>query len=154
MSKCGREQMHDDFCNSYNVRSLIFRPTCFKNPGNPSCIDLVLTNSPYSFQSRTGIEADLSDFNKITVVVMKTLFQMSQPKRIKYRNYRAFSNGYREDLISKLSNEKLNSETLVKGALSGLRQFLATESSLKMMKNAFYFTSKALFVLKLYKFLS
>ena len=41
-----------------------------------------------------------------------------------------------------------------KGALSGLRQFLATESPLKMMKNAFYFTSKALFVLKIFKLLS
>ena len=27
-----------------------------------------------------------------------------------------------------------------KGALSGLRQYLANESPLKMMKNAFYFT--------------
>ena len=42
----------------------------------------------------------------------------------------------------------------LKGALSGLRQFLAAESPLKMMKNAFYFTSKALFVLKIFKFLS
>ena len=42
----------------------------------------------------------------------------------------------------------------VKGALSGLRQFFATESPLKMMKNAFYFTSKALFVLKIFRFLS
>ena len=41
-----------------------------------------------------------------------------------------------------------------KGALSGLRQFLATESPLKMMKNAFYFTLKALFVLKIFTFLS
>ena len=41
-----------------------------------------------------------------------------------------------------------------KGALSGLRHFLATESPLKIMKNAFYFTSNALFVLKIFKFLS
>ena len=41
-----------------------------------------------------------------------------------------------------------------KGVLSGLRQFLATESPLKMMKNAFYFISKALFLLKIFKFLS
>ena len=41
-----------------------------------------------------------------------------------------------------------------KGALSGVRQFLATESPLKLMKNAFYFTSKAPFVLKIFKFLS
>ena len=33
-------------------------------------------------------------------------------------------------------------------------QFLATENSLKVMKNAFYFTLKALFVLKIFKFLS
>ena len=42
----------------------------------------------------------------------------------------------------------------LKGALSGLRKFLATESPLKMMKNVFYFISKALFVLKIFKFLS
>ena len=40
-----------------------------------------------------------------------------------------------------------------KGTLSGLRQHLATESPLKMMKNTFYFTTKALFVLKIFKFL-
>ena len=40
-----------------------------------------------------------------------------------------------------------------KGALSGLRQFLAFESTLKMMKNAFYFLLKARFVLKIFKFL-
>ena len=45
-------------------------------------------------------------------------------------------------------------EKHVKDALEGLRQFLITESSLKMMKNAFYFTLKALFVLKIFKFLS
>ena len=42
-----------------------------------------------------------------------------------------------------------------KGALSGLKQFLATESSLnKNDENAFYFTSKAAFVLKIFMFLS
>ena len=32
----------------------------------------------------------------------------------------------------------------IKGALSGLRQFLAIENPLKMMKNTFCFTSNAL----------
>ena len=35
----------------------------------------------------------------------------------------------------------------IKGALSGLRQFLVTKSPLKLMKNAFYFISKSFFVL-------
>ena len=43
---------------------------------------------------------------------------------------------------------------LFKGALSSLRQFLATESPLKMMKTAFYFTLKALFLFKIFKLLS
>ena len=38
----------------------------------------------------------------------------------------------------------------LKGALSFLRQFLATESPLKVMKNVFCFISKALFVLKIF----
>ena len=42
----------------------------------------------------------------------------------------------------------------IKGALYGLRQLLATERPLKILKNAFYFTLKALFVLKIFKFLS
>ena len=31
------------------LSSLIKEPTCYKNPQNPSCIGLILTNSPYSF---------------------------------------------------------------------------------------------------------
>ena len=42
----------------------------------------------------------------------------------------------------------------LKDALSGLKQFLENASPLKMMKNAFYFTLKTLFVLKISKFLS
>ena len=41
----------------------------------------------------------------------------------------------------------------IKGALSGLRQFWEIENPLKMMKKAFYFTSKALSALKIFKFL-
>ena len=41
-----------------------------------------------------------------------------------------------------------------KGPLLGLTKFLATESPLEMMKNAFYFDLKAPFVLKIFKFFS
>ena len=44
-----------------------------------------------------------------------------------------------------------NDQVYFEGALSGLRQFLATESLLKMRKNAFYFTLKGLNVLKVLK---
>ena len=38
---------------------------------------------------------------------------------------------------------------IFKGTVSGLRHFLGTESPLKMMRNSFYFTLKARFLLKL-----
>ena len=41
----------------------------------------------------------------------------------------------------------------IKDALLGLIQFLVTESALKMIKNAFYFTLKALLVLEIFQFL-
>ena len=53
---------------------------------------------------------------------------------------------------SALLNKKIKFS--IKGALSGLRQFLAIENPLKMMKKAFYFTSKPLSALKIFKFLS
>ena len=42
----------------------------------------------------------------------------------------------------------------VKVLLSGLRQFLPTETPLKMMKNAFYLMLQALFVFDIVTFLS
>ena len=42
----------------------------------------------------------------------------------------------------------------LKNAPLDLRQFLATERPLKMMKIVFYFTLKVFFVVKIFKFLS
>ena len=39
------------FCDSYEFKNLIKDATCYKNPENPSCIDLILTNNPNSFQN-------------------------------------------------------------------------------------------------------
>ena len=51
-------------------------------------------------------------------------------------------------------NQKLVSHTsnIFMKAPKSLIQLLATESHLKVMKNVFYFTLKALFVLKTFKF--
>ena len=48
-----------EFCEPHRLKSLIKDPACFKNPENPSCIDLILTNSPYSFQNSCVIENGL-----------------------------------------------------------------------------------------------
>ena len=94
----------EDFCVRYNLNSLIKDPTCYKNPENPTCIDLILTNSPRSFQNSCVIETGLSDFHKMVVTVMKTTFQKLPPKITSYRDYKNFDNDiFRECLLHDLS---------------------------------------------------
>ena len=104
------EESHmETFCESYGLKNLIKVPTCYKNSQNPSCIDLILTNSPLSFQSSGVNETGLSDFHKMTVTVMKTTFQKLDPKIIHYRDYRKYCNdSFRQDLLSTLVMENIN----------------------------------------------
>ena len=81
----------EDFCELFNLKNLVKEPTCYKNPENPSCIDLILTNRSLSFQDTNVIETGLSDFHKLTATVLKTYFKKKAPKIITYRNYKKFS---------------------------------------------------------------
>ena len=94
-----------DFCNLYDLTNLINnKVTCYKNPNNPSCIDLLLINLPKYFQNSSVIETGLSDFHKMVVTVIKTNFRKPKPKIVNYRNYRYFSNDrFREKVKSELS---------------------------------------------------
>ena len=51
------------FCDIYDLRSLITEPTCHKYLENPTCIDLILTNHPLSFQNLCVFETGLSDLH-------------------------------------------------------------------------------------------
>ena len=44
------------FCNIYHLKNLVNVPTCYKNPLNPTYIDLFLTNCSHSFQDTQVIE--------------------------------------------------------------------------------------------------
>ena len=103
----GTEEQHmKTFCDNYNLTSLIKQPTCYKNPNNPSCIDLILSNTPRSFQSTCVIETGLSDFHLMTLTVMKKSFRKFHPRIINYRSYKNFSNEvFSECLLEKLSKE-------------------------------------------------
>ena len=68
------------FNNIYDLKSLIKEPTWFKNPNKLSCIDLIFTNKPRSFQHSCVIETGLSDFHKMTITVMKATFEKLQPR--------------------------------------------------------------------------
>ena len=76
--------LKDFCCKLYNLKNLIKKPTCSKNPENPKTIDLMLTNRPRSFCNSDTLETGLSDFKKLTVTVLKTFFIKQSPKVISY----------------------------------------------------------------------
>ena len=77
-----------DFYNLHSLTSLINKPTCWENPSNPTCINLILTNRPKFFQNTNVLETGLFDFHKMVVVnIMKTTFRKLKPKIINYRKH-------------------------------------------------------------------
>ena len=63
------ETVMSEFCKTYNLQNLVKDPTCYKNPSKPTCIDLILTNFPKSFQQTQTIKTGLSDFHKLSNIV-------------------------------------------------------------------------------------
>ena len=85
---------------------MINKSTCYKNPDKPTCIDLILTNCPGSFQNFYVIETGLLDFHKMIAMVMKTSYWKIKPRVINYRDYKSFSNeGLRESLLENLKGK-------------------------------------------------
>ena len=84
-----------DFCDVYNLKTLIKVSTCIKNPKKPTNIDMTLPNSYRSFQNSCAIETRLMDFH-----------QKKEPKIIQNREYKNVSEEkYREFLkLGKLGN--------------------------------------------------
>ena len=94
-------------CNK-GLNSIINKPTCYKNPDKPTCIDLILTNCLRSFQNSCVMATGLSDFHMMIVTVMKRSHRKIEPRVINYRDYKSFSNeGFRESLLENIKGKLL-----------------------------------------------
>ena len=92
-------------------KSLIKKPTCYKNPEKPTCIDLILTNSPRQFQATLTLETGLSDFHKMAVATFKSEFPHQKPKIISCRNYKHFDrNNFEKEIKNTLIIQKISPE--------------------------------------------
>ena len=121
-----------EFCDIYSFKNLIKEPTCFKNPANPKCIDLMLTNRHRSFQNSCVIETGLSDFHKMTVTVLRAFFKKAEPKVISYRDYKNFSNDNFRLLLEELGgNFDFTTETALDSFLDICREALNKIAPLK-----------------------
>ena len=103
----GTDERHmKSFCETCHLTNLIKEPTWYKNPDNPTCIDLILTNDPRTFQSTCVIETGLSDFHLMTLTIMRKTFKKQRPRIINYRSFKHFSNKeFRKSFINSLSNQ-------------------------------------------------
>ena len=90
------------FGKIYKLWNFIKEPTCFKNPENLTCIDLILANKPLNFKTTYVIEAGLSDFHKMIVAMMKMHFPKINPQVVSYRKYKDFHN---ETFLDSLRHE-------------------------------------------------
>ena len=103
----------EQFYASYNLKSLIKQPTCFKSVDNLSCINLILTNHTKCFQNSGVYETGTSDFHKLTFTVLKSYFHKAKLRIIKYRDYKHFDNNEcRDELIRELSFNNMQSDNL------------------------------------------
>ena len=82
-----------EFLNAYNAKNIVKNKTCFKSIENPSCVELIITDKPGSFQHTNVYETGISvlDHHKLVTTVMKAKFTEVSSKYVHYRNYKNFN---------------------------------------------------------------
>ena len=60
------------FLQDYNAVNIIHENTGYKSVNNPSCINLIITNSRNSFQSMSRFCTGLSDFRNVKDIFHKS----------------------------------------------------------------------------------
>ena len=132
------------FSNVNNLKSLNKEPTCFKNPNNPSCIDLFLTNRSRYFQNTSTIETGISDFHKLVVTVLKMFYKKQKPKIIQYKNYKTFNEKiFRTELEKESAKNDLNNAELAEFPikfLSVLNKHIPVKHKYIRVNNSTYMT--------------
>ena len=121
----------ENFFDLLNLTNLVHSESFFIRNNKP-IIDLIWTNSSFHFQKTDVVKTGLSDYHKMISAFFKACSSTLKNKVIYYRSYKEFKVGlllFKKNCI-----------------------ICFIESPLKMMKNAFYFILKALFVLNIFKF--
>ena len=95
-------------CQVHNLKIFFDKPTRYKNPTNPSCVDLIITNKSRSFQNSCALETGLSDLHNMTLAVLKLPFTKQKQRVLNYRNYKFFNNTlFRDQAPNKVRNSNL-----------------------------------------------
>ena len=80
-----------ELLNLCNLKNIVKQYISFKNSDKRTCIDLIMTNCPRSFQNRNTLEEEFPDFHKLTFTALKKHFPKRKPKvfiQWQYKNLR------------------------------------------------------------------
>ena len=79
-----------DFLQEHTFYNMMKQNTCFKGDRG-SCIDLLITNSKFSFMKTNSFETGLSDHHHHMIyTILNTKFEKFEPKKLIYHNFKQF----------------------------------------------------------------
>ena len=91
-----------DFLQEHTFYNMMKQNTCFKGDGG-SWIDLLITNSKFSFLKTNSFETGLSDHHHMIYNFLKTKFEKFEPKKLIYRNFKqSYSEQFKLDICNSM----------------------------------------------------
>ena len=92
-----------DFLQEHTFYKMMKHNTCFKGDRG-SCIDLLITNSKFSFLKKNSFETGLRDHHHMIYTILKTKFEKFEPKKLIYRNFKQFDSvQFKLDICNNMS---------------------------------------------------
>ena len=79
-----------DVMSAYDLHNMVNQPTCFKNPSNPTILDVILTPTPRRLFSCINLNTDVSDFHNLIAVATRLNVSRNNKRKFKYRSYKNF----------------------------------------------------------------
>ena len=81
----------DDVLDILSLTNVVREPTCFKNVGNPTLIDLILTNTPRRLTTALNVLLGIGDFHNFICVATRMCKPTKAIRQITYRSYKRFN---------------------------------------------------------------
>jgi hypothetical protein len=131
----------NEILTCFGLTNIVKGATCFKNPNNPSLLDVILCTSPRTIADSLNINIGISDFHNFTCAASKIEVSTINKTRIQYRSYKNFDEEhFRYDISCRLSkindsageNEECNNEEITKTVMYEIQETLNKHAPIKV----------------------
>ena len=96
-----------NFLQEHTFYNIMKQNICFKGDGG-SCIDLLITNSKFSFMKINSFETGLSHHHHMIYIILKSKFEKFEPKKLIFRSFKQFdSERFKLDICNSMSDVRM-----------------------------------------------